>query len=75
MDNTTNKHIVGEGYFTPSRTWTLYSDGMVLFNKDGLYYYVYEDMTAFANGEEIKQFTNEEEAYIFLQEYNLPTIQ
>lgn len=68
---TQGKYIVEEGAFTASRTWEKYNDGMIFFNKDGLYYYVYANMTDFANSEEIECFDDEEEAFEFLQSYKI----
>ena len=44
---------------------------MIFFNKDGLYYYVYEDMTAFANSEDLECFEDEDKAFDFLLSYTI----
>lgn len=67
------KTIQDTHYITSSRSYDIYSDGMILFNYDGLYFSVYKSMEDFVNdvhGENrLKCYANEDAADNFIQNY------
>jgi len=69
------KTIEKTEYITSSRSYDIYSDGMILFNYDGLYFSVYENITNFVNdvhGESrLKCYANEYAAENFIQNYTI----